>query len=75
MVPEKVSADVPVHEPRPKPVMLVPKRFVKVPEGEKKLVVVAWVPVAFINVKFWSVVEPVTRSWLPIFAKGRLGSK
>jgi len=33
-------------------------RLVNVPVVEKKLVVVAFVPVAFRNVKFWRVVEP-----------------
>lgn len=51
-VPVKVRALVPVHEVKPKPEMPVPKRFVKVPFVEKRFVVVACVPVAFLKVKF-----------------------
>lgn len=39
----------------------VAKRLVDEAVVEKKLVVVAEVPVALEKVKFWSVVEPVTR--------------
>ena len=42
--------------------MLVPKRLVVEAVVEKKLVVVAAVPVALMKVKFWRVVEEVTRS-------------
>ena len=37
------------------------QRVAKVPEVEKRLVVVAWVPVAFRKVKFCRVEEPVSR--------------
>src|SRR6185436_7449157 len=41
------------------------KRFVELAVVAKKLVVVALVPVAFRNVKFWSVEEPVVRkNWV-----------
>jgi len=36
-------------------------KLVKVPLVEKSEVVVAWVPVALIKVKFWRVEEPVRR--------------
>jgi hypothetical protein len=46
--------------PRPKPLMLVPYRFVDEAVVEKRDVVVALVPVALTNVKFWRVEEPVS---------------
>jgi hypothetical protein len=44
-------------------VALVERRFVEEAVVEKKLVVVALVEVEFLAVKFWRVVEEVTRSW------------
>ena len=37
------------------------KRFVELAVAEKKLVVVAEVPVALAKIRFWRLVEPVTR--------------
>ena len=45
----------------------VPKRLVVEAVVEKKLVVVAEVPVAFPKVKFWRVVEPTTRRSPEVF--------
>ena len=42
--------------PRPELLWVVENKVVA-----NKLVVVAWVPVAFTKVKFWRVVEPVTK--------------
>ena len=41
----------------------------------KRFVVVAEVPVAFMNVKFCRVVDPVTNKSPPILAKKEFGSK
>ncbi len=46
---------------RPEALRVVPKRFV-----EKKLVVVAAVPVAFTKVRFWRVEEELTRRLLRV---------
>jgi hypothetical protein len=61
---EPVSARLPTvavpREPVPR-LKLVEKRLVEDAVVEKKFVVVAEVPVAFRKVKFWRVVEPVTK--------------
>ena len=46
---------------RPAPLKEAVKRFVELAVVEKKLVVVALVPVARLKVKFCKVVEPITR--------------
>ena len=45
-------------------VALLANKFVVEAFVEKKFVVVAFVPVAFTNVRFWRVVEPLTRRLL-----------
>jgi hypothetical protein len=47
-------------------VRLVAKRFVELAVVAKKFVVVAEVPVAFRKVKFWSVVEPVSKRFASV---------
>ncbi len=49
-VEEPVARILP-NVPRPEMFAVVPKRFVKVPVVEKKFVVVAEVPVAFVNIR------------------------
>ena len=44
------------------PASAAPKKFVVDAVVAKKLVVVAFVPVAFRNVKFWRVEEPATKN-------------
>ena len=61
--------------PVPPTVNKLENKFVDDAVVANKFVVVALVPVAFRNVKFWRVVDPVTRSCPPSFANVVFGSK